>query len=175
MTSYASRADVETAFGKSNVKKWADVNNDGNGADVEARVTWALESAYEYVNDRLREGPYTIPFVIDGTLPKTIVRMCAAYAGVLLYESRGIVDVDADGRAMHALKWHKDWVEDMIKKIHARQIKFLLTKTYKDYPVIVREDDTDQVNARLDQLRAAAAADQVLDQTITPRTVHITP
>lgn len=139
MPSYSDRAGLELVFGKSNVEKWADVNNDENAADVDARVTWALEQGYEYVNDRLRDGPYAIPFTLPA--PATIKLLNERFAGVLLYESRGVTDVDGQGKPMHALAYHRDWVEKTIAQIFARQLRLNLTPQVTTYPQVLREED----------------------------------
>jgi len=84
---YISQSDIEALFGTQNVAEWSNLANDGTGADT-ARITSAITYAEDYVNDRFRDGPYSIPFVgLSGT-PRVLVDWCAKIAGAWLYRSR---------------------------------------------------------------------------------------
>jgi phage gp36-like protein len=90
---YGSQEGMEAIFGKKNIAKWADADNDEDEDTIEARILWALQEAEDRINDRLRPSPYKIPF--EGTTPSRIVTLCNKLAGILLYETpRGLTDVD---------------------------------------------------------------------------------
>lgn len=102
---YSARTDIEAHFGKSNVKTWADLDNDGVIASITARIAAAIVYADNVIDTRLRGGPYDIPFA---TTPTLITHVSAKLAGVWLYESRGVTDFDSTtGRPQHQLHWHK--------------------------------------------------------------------
>lgn len=114
--SYAGRSDVEDIFGVNNVKKWADIDGDGVAATITARITRALEFANGHIDDRLRSGPYAVPF--STPYPVSLIDAAAKIAGVWLYEGRGITDFDSEtGRSQHRLHWHKrsvdKWLHDL--------------------------------------------------------------
>ncbi|MBN2024952.1 MAG: DUF1320 family protein [Pirellulales bacterium] len=114
---YCVRADVENVFGAHNVRKWADVENHGNGAHIGGRIARAIAAATAEIDDRLRGGPYLVPIA---TVPTTIRQLAARLAGVWLYESRGIEDFDeVTGRAIHRLAWHREHVDRVLKEIMA--------------------------------------------------------
>ena len=92
---YSTRADVELIYGRDNVSKWADVNNNGDLKEITARVTFSIKSADDFIEDALRSGPYVVPlvFIAPATaLSQTIINLSAMKAGFVLYSSRGIVD-----------------------------------------------------------------------------------
>jgi phage gp36-like protein len=119
--SYCVRADIEAVFGSTNVERWADLNNDGNATEITARIVRAIQIAEAEVNDRLRGGPYSLPF---STVPVAIENLTASLAGVWLYESRGVEDTDPHGNAVHRLTWHKKNAQRMITEIHAGLRRF---------------------------------------------------
>lgn len=114
---YAERGDIEQIFGKENVKKWADVDNNGVLIDIDTRICWALAESRAFIDARLRGGPYAIPFVAPFNYQ--IISQSARFAGVLLYESRGITDFSENGRPQHQLSAHRDQVLRWLQQIIA--------------------------------------------------------
>jgi len=126
---YAVRADIELIFGSTNVSKWADLNNDEDAGEITARIVWALTLAEERVNNRLRQGKYDIPFA---TAPTEITDLTARWAGVILYDSRLVIDgEDSD------LSRHEKTVEDRLSKILAGKIKLSTDVAVATYPQVV--------------------------------------
>jgi len=80
---YCTRDDLELRFGRSNVEKWADHNNDGDLTEIDERVEWACEQAYSDINDELRGGPYDLPV---SPLPSSLVDLSSRWAAALLNE-----------------------------------------------------------------------------------------
>lgn len=133
---YATRTNLENLFGLSNVTKWADIEGDGVAATITARITLALDNADTEINDRLRDGRYAIP-IVSNPLPLGLVDTAARLAGVWLYESRGVVDMDLDtGRPIHKLQWHAKRAENWIKKVKTGVLK-LSEATTVSFPEIV--------------------------------------
>ena len=90
MSNYATKTDIENQFGTDNVIIWANLdNNDSSTADA-TRVAESIAWAQNYINDRFRGGPYSIPLTDTGAATPTIVTTWAAkLAGIWLFNSRG--------------------------------------------------------------------------------------
>ena len=84
----ATQADIEHIFGPRNVRTWADLENNDNDAHILSRISRALTNADEFITNRIGDlyPTFTAPY------PLELVEKTARYAGVLLYESRGIDD-----------------------------------------------------------------------------------
>lgn len=136
---YAQRQDVEMIFGSQNVEKWADLDNREDQYHIAQRISWALELAKAKIDDTLRDGPYEIPF--SAPYPTTIKDVNARWAGVLLYDSRGIQDTDEDGKVNDNLKVHRVYVEDFLKKVLAGKIKPGTRSTHITHPEVYDADD----------------------------------
>lgn len=124
---YANRSDIELIFGKSNTSKWADVDNNGDLDDIDDRICWALQSAQAYLDDMLNNGPHSIPIakLSNNKFPTQLVVECARKAGTILYDSRGVADVDADGRPQDSLRMHREQTQRFITRILAGQMQLL--------------------------------------------------
>lgn len=114
-TAYALRVDVENVYGPTNVAKWADLDNDQEAAHIQNRIEWACSRATDEINDRLRGGPYDVPFT--SPFPSAVVDACARLAGCLLYESRGITDADEDGESSNAVAPHRKRVDRWYREV----------------------------------------------------------
>lgn len=119
---YATRSDIEDIYGITNVAKWADINNDGVSTEdrVTDRVNKALSRATAEINDRLRGSRYSIPFT---EVPNTVVYLCALYAGIWLYSSRGVTDYDPNGKAQDQLSYQRKEFNKKIRMFWAGQIE----------------------------------------------------
>lgn len=121
---YANRSDVELIFGILNTSKWADVDNNGDEIFIDARICWALQGAEAYLNDALNGGPHDVPIakLANNKYPTQLIVECARKAGTILYDSRGVTDVDTDGRPQDSLKMHREQTARFISRILANQI-----------------------------------------------------
>jgi len=128
---YSTRDDLELAFGHTNILLWADLNNTALASEITARINWAIANADDELNSKLANSRYQFPLSDDSDIPPILARMSAYFAGVLLYESRGVTDVGEDGKAQHALMWHRKRVDEFIRDIHARRL-VLIGVTLKD-------------------------------------------
>lgn len=123
---YPTRADVEAVFGLENVKKWADLDNDEDDGLIEARVQWACCEASAWLDDQLRAGPYEIPFAAP--YPRQVIGVAARVAGVKLYESRGVTDVNVDGDPIDSLQVHREAAEAFVAGIMRGTLRLNLTR-----------------------------------------------
>jgi len=128
---YCADTDIFLAFGESNVRKWADVNNNGLKSEIDKRIAWSISNATAHLNSKLHKSRYQFPLSDDSDIPADLTLIASFKAGVLLYESRGITDMGPDGKAVHSLSWHRDQVEEFIRDIHSRR-RFLIGVTLKD-------------------------------------------
>ncbi len=135
MPVYHVRSDVDLIYGKENVTKWADLNNNGNEEEIAARVTWASELSYEYTNANLADGPYDVPFEVDPDTHVIIKDLSARWTGWILYESRGFVDAEDSNE--NQLKSHKQFVMDSISDIHGGNIKLIGLDRQVTFPKVV--------------------------------------
>ena len=139
MSTYCTRSDLEALFGRSNVTKWADMDNDQDSDAIEARIDRAIAVASARIDDRLRSGPYSLP--ITGS-PPTLVNLAAQLAGVWLYESRGVQDFSPDtGYPVHRLRWHTVQAEKTIREILSGVVRLNAAETHRGTtaPMIVND------------------------------------
>ena len=93
---YITQTLLEAYFGTSNIASWSNTENDSAGADT-AKIATSIAVGEEYVEDRFREGAYTVPFVaIGGSYPAVLMRWMIIFAGADLYEARGLQDSSTD-------------------------------------------------------------------------------
>ena len=132
---YSTNADIDSIFGPVNVNKWADLDNEGNNELINARKVWARELAEDWINTRLKDGPYTIPLTGDsGTFDKVIVDLEARMAGVFLYDARRIIDTDPE--ETDEVNVHRKMVESTISQIQGGRLRLLKESGKKVcYPV----------------------------------------
>jgi hypothetical protein len=119
---YAVNTDLYNIFGILNVYKWANVNglettDPEYETEIQDRITLAITYATNDVNDKLRGGPYDIPFT-DATLVSSVSYATALKAGVLLYEWRGADDYNyKDGRLTHRYTFLADRADKSLEQI----------------------------------------------------------
>ena len=130
---YIARTDIETVFGKGNIAKWADLDNEGNTTDISDRIDAAITWASNEVDSMLRNGPYDLPLACsDGAVPREVVDIVSNLAGVWLYENRGIQDFNAEtGQAVHKLQWNRKRAYDTLREIASlkRRINVTIAQT----------------------------------------------
>lgn len=137
---YATKHDIELIYGKTNVEKWADIDNNEIINDIAARINWALMQAHNYCNDRLVGSPYTIPFVLP--YPVRVTETVARHAGVLLYDARGLVDATDNQDGKDTMTVHRKTVDDFYKRLLADQIRLYGYEHAKNYPFANVGDNT---------------------------------
>lgn len=129
---YTDDDTLNLVYGKVNVDRWADLNNDENDYEIDARRTWALALAEEIVDAELRFGSYEVPF---STVPEIIKYVTTLKAGLLLYEGRRITSDEQQNQLSAQSKTYRM----MMGKILAGQIRLDATLQSKDYPFVPEE------------------------------------
>ena len=121
---YIKSTDLENFFGFRNIITYSrldgtETTRDGN------RVQAAIDYAEDYVDDRLRNGPYVIPLPQAPSALKTIIDIVVRIAGVWLYQSRGVRDDDENDK----MQAHRDRAEEMLNMILSGQMKLDAPRT----------------------------------------------
>lgn len=136
---YALDADLDIQWGKVNIDKWADADNDKDAAKMLARRAWALARAERYINSRLQFSSYTVPFEAVPNTPSEIKDLVITFAGLYLYSSpRGLVDGDDTNDAMQQIK---DDAEVMIRNILAGILTINGATQSAGHPAVVRIEE----------------------------------
>ncbi len=121
---YCAQSNVEDVFGIENVKQWSDL--DGSGSADTARITRACDVASEMIDDALRTTNHKIPHVkkSDSDNPSdTIVNLAATFAGIWLYEARGVQDYNpSTGAIVHRLEFIRQRAEAMLEDIRTGKL-----------------------------------------------------
>lgn len=135
MGTYIAQSDVESRWGTNNVLQWSNLDNSTTSADT-TRIAAAITFAEAYVQDRLRGGPYTIPFSANSSgAMETLEHQMATLAGCWLYSSRGTNDTDTDAKLDAA----RNDVDLFIARVASGQIRLDLAASYSmpNAPVVV--------------------------------------
>lgn len=124
MSTYCVLSDIESTFGVTNVERWAKLQDSYTAGQITTRVNRAIAIASEDIDDSLRAAGIETPCVDESdATPTTIVQICADLAGVWLYESRGVDDVDRSGNARHKLIYHANRAHTRLDRIADRTLK----------------------------------------------------
>ena len=113
---YSIRSDVDLIYGRRNVDKWADLDNAGTQAIIDARVTWAIALADAEIDSELSGTSYAVPFT--GTIPTLIKDLSARLAGVYLYDGRRLGDEE---ESTDQVRLHRKICAKRVKRIIAGQ------------------------------------------------------
>lgn len=126
---YCTQTEIESYFGRDNVRKWADLNNNNVTTEIEARIAEAINRATEEIDARLLGGPYTIPLEFD-TMPRPIVKIAVQLAGDDLYGPRGAQDFDDEtGQSLHRLRGEREAALESLRAIRAGVMRFAEDQT----------------------------------------------
>jgi len=124
MSTYCTQSNIEATFGVNNVETWAKLESGYSAAQITARITRAISVASEEIDDTLRFAGFEVPCVdSSGSTPTTIEQICADLAGVWLYESRGVDDVDDAGNPRHKLQFFAERAQRRLEQIAERRRK----------------------------------------------------
>ena len=124
MSNYATRSDIEARYSQQNVNAWADLSNTQVASEITARITWALTTATDRINDLLRGGAYKVPLeLVSGVYPSIIVDCTAHLAAIFLYELRGEQELDNKGRPAHRLIGKKTEILELLSNLRMGSIR----------------------------------------------------
>jgi len=144
---WTSSSELYAMFGRTNVRKWADLENIANEDDISLRLQWAIDEATEEARMQLTDSPVDLPNMVSAPRPLRIA--VTRLAGVFLYEARGIKDT-SDEEGKHRLSSHKKAAQTFFQRVQAGQLRIDAGST--SYPVV--SDDTDEDS--LDDLQTGA-------------------
>lgn len=114
MTIYITRSDLELVFGIENIKRWADLDGDGDSSKITARIAYAINAACANFDDVMRGHQYT-ELTINATLKDLVARMAA----IKLYDAREMIDGDPTSDKMSIVR---QYVNDTLSKIRKGEI-----------------------------------------------------
>ncbi len=128
---WTSPEELYNLFGRTNVNRWADLENEDNASDIQARLLWAIDEATADARLRLN----TAMFAEDPScIPRPLRMATTRLAGVALYESRGVKDTTSeDGE--HRLTYHKKQADLFFQKVVAGQL--VLDNTGSAFPAVI--------------------------------------
>lgn len=135
---WTSRTELYNMFGQTNVRHWADLENDSADADIDERINWAVDEATEDARARLTDSPVDLPNI--GNAPRVLRIAVTRLAGVLLYESRGVKDTASED-GTHRLTYHKKEADKFFRRVQAGVLRIDTGST--SYPVVQTNDEDD--------------------------------
>jgi hypothetical protein len=104
-------------YGEENVRKWADLDNEGNDDDIDARIAWAVEVVRDEIRSMLLYSASAYPTTEGVSFRMNVMRK----VGVMLYEARGVTN-SPDDQGTHRLTYNKKQAEKYFKMVLAGQI-----------------------------------------------------
>jgi phage gp36-like protein len=133
---YATAQNIYDVYGETNVRKWADLDNDGDEVKIEARIDSKLALAESFVNGKLRNTRYEIP--ITGTVPLEITDLTAKQAGAYLYEGRGMEDAPEEG-GRNPIQAFKKEVKELLSEIRRGRHPLDLPFIVQSSPEVIKD------------------------------------
>jgi len=134
---WTSRSEIELMFGRESVSQWADLDSTQDADLISERIQWAVDHATDDARTRLTGSPVNLSKLTDAPLKLRLET--TRLAGVILYESRGVVDTsDEEGR--HRLKYHQDRANQFFQRVRAGLIR--LTPQTTNAPGVITDTDT---------------------------------
>lgn len=142
---YATRTDIEKIYGKIAVARWADLDQDNDESFINDRIAYALSTAENYLNDRLRHSKYSIPFL---SIPHTVNFLTALLAGIELYDSRLITS--SPNNHVDEVSRQRKKAKMIIKQILSGQLSLNLDSVDDVIPTIAESccESIDDICAR---------------------------
>ena len=134
---YSRRRDIELIFGVENLIRWADPENSADTQLIDDRIDWANQQAEYYVNGRLKNGRYVIPFTKPAV--QLVVLIAASYAGAFLYDTRRVVDTTTDeigAQRKNADMWIRQILGGQLKLVDACGDELA---SYKTHPIASKD------------------------------------
>jgi phage gp36-like protein len=126
---YCTANDVQGRWGAELINQWAEVARD-DASTVADRIDNAINSATADIDSILTGSRYAFPLAVAA--PKLIVDICAALAGVWLYDGpRGVPDREAGTDSVAATR---QWAYTTLHEIRAGLRALPLAAVAAGYP-----------------------------------------
>ncbi|KKM53804.1 hypothetical protein LCGC14_1554060 [marine sediment metagenome] len=124
MGAYISTSDLNAEWGEGNVILWSNLDNTDTSVDA-ARVTAAIAYAEGYVETRLRNLRYLVPFVFNSAGARALfTRIMAVIAGEWLASHRAVViNEDLEATDLNQLPARRKWAENQIDMVSSSQMQ----------------------------------------------------
>lgn len=120
---YTDSEQIARQYGTDNLHKWVGVSDRDSAVDYGQRLYYFINEAEQRIDDALR-GPYFTGPPFEDEIPPVIVECATLLAGVLAYESRGVVDFNpVTGGAQHRLQFQRARVDSLLKRIAMGRLK----------------------------------------------------
>lgn len=129
---YCTKTDLDNFWGSQNIIDWSNVNNTSSSANT-TRINQAISWADEQINNRLRLSRYVVPFA---TVPEHIKHISVRLAGAWLYEARGYIDTDEDGRPIDRMGYFKREAFRDIERILRGEVRLTTSKAVSHDPTV---------------------------------------
>lgn len=120
---YSTKDKVILMFGFSQLLKWSDIDGERQDSPMlDARIADALQDADDYINERLVNNGYIVPFATNA-VPRRIVNLATLYAGIYLYDSK--VKGGADNPSRDEVSRARKRFNMLIRQILNGQLKLI--------------------------------------------------
>lgn len=136
--------DVYGVYGRNNIDKWTDLNNDKDENAIKAKILSKIELCTERFYNRVRMCQYAIPFT--GDAPLSVVDVVAKMVGIELYRGRGITDfvpLNPEQMVTSPVATHEKEVDLWIRNLLAGRIHLDLPLRSTTVPVVVNPRNAD--------------------------------
>lgn len=131
ISAYCVEADLNNHYGQQSIQRWADLDNSGNTTVISTRISWAIDLATEYINSRMVNNYYDVPF---SSVPQLVVDMTAMLAGIYLHDGRAVVSME-DMR--DSVKFHRKHFDKLLKQILSGQITLINPSTQEPLTLLI--------------------------------------
>jgi hypothetical protein len=114
---WTSREELERMFGRTNITRWADIENENVAEDITAQIQWSVVAGHEDAVMRLEGTSCGIIYTAPSPLRIATTRLAA----FLLYSARGIKDAPEDQEGRSRLSTAKKLADEFFKMVRAGQ------------------------------------------------------
>lgn len=143
-----TRTDLNNVYGALNISMWADVNNNKDHDEIEARVQYAINVATAETEAILRLLSYEVVDAVEHILVK---HATALRAGDLLYTPRRFSDLGGARMLTTSdlISYHRKEYLTFFKDLQANKIDLGLSRNCRSYPAV---EDPENSNDSLDSI-----------------------
>ncbi len=114
-----ARSDLDDVFGKSNIDKWADLENEGDIDHIAARVAWAISLAESHVRSKMILTTYVWDTIATNPMVEHAI---ALKAGMLLHTNRSVVDSDGLSKTGNPMARFERLYKDFFVAVSSNEI-----------------------------------------------------